>query len=108
MTLNELAKQSHEIAIERGWYITGRNFSDYVALFHSEISEAFEEYRNNKKCNEIYFEDKKPCGIPIELADLIIRICDFAEFAGIDLEKAIEIKTKYNRTRSFRHGNKKT
>ena len=106
--LNELAKESHEIAKEKGWYATKRTFGDYIALFHSEISEAFEEYRNNKEYDEIYFEDEKPCGIPIEIADLIIRICDFVEYANIDIEKAISIKMDYNKTRSFRHGNKKS
>jgi len=108
MTINELSRESHKTAIEKGWYETDRTFGDYTALFHSEISEAFEEHRNNKKYTEIYFDNDKPCGIPIELADLMIRIGDFAEYAGIDLEKAISIKADYNKTRSFRHGNKST
>lgn len=115
--------------------------------------------------------DAKPCGIPIEIADTLIRIADFAahrnldlnaeynklpagrtnqdfeealaesnywislawhghkrrdeaglafqlvkaadclilmcEHKGIDIEKAIDVKTAFNRTRPQRHGNKR-
>lgn len=49
----------------------------------------------------------KPCGIPIELADIVIRVADFAKKHGIDLVEAIQIKADYNRTRPHRHGGKK-
>jgi NTP pyrophosphatase (non-canonical NTP hydrolase) len=49
----------------------------------------------------------KPCGFPSELADIIIRVGDLAYRYGIDLEKAIEEKMKYNATRTFMHGGKK-
>jgi len=45
----------------------------------SELSEALEEYRAHRGLNEIWYEDNgKPCGIPIELADFIIRVGDFS------------------------------
>lgn len=38
----------------------------------------------------------------------IAYLCfDYAEHLGIDLEWHIEAKLQYNKTRSFRHGNKK-
>lgn len=49
----------------------------------------------------------KPCGFPSELADIVIRVGDLAFRLGIDLEKAVEEKMKYNRTREFLHGGKK-
>lgn len=48
----------------------------------------------------------KPCGIPIELADIVIRVAHFAKKHGIDLVEAIQIKADYNRTRPHRHGGK--
>jgi NTP pyrophosphatase (non-canonical NTP hydrolase) len=48
----------------------------------------------------------KPCGLPSELADVIIRCGDLACRLGIDLETAILEKQKYNRTRAFMHGGK--
>lgn len=48
----------------------------------------------------------KPCGIPIELADIMIRVAHFAKKHNIDLVKAIQMKADYNRTRPHRHGGK--
>jgi NTP pyrophosphatase (non-canonical NTP hydrolase) len=50
--------------------------------------------------------NKKPEGVPIELADCIIRILDYCGHAGIDIEQAIKIKHEYNKTRPHRHGGK--
>ena len=48
----------------------------------------------------------KPEGIPIELADAIIRICDTCGQYGIDLDRAIRLKMEYNKTRPYKHGKK--
>ena len=52
------------------------------------------------------YRDQKPEGVAIELADCIIRILDYCEYAGIDIEKAISLKHEYNKTRPYRHGGK--
>lgn len=49
---------------------------------------------------------RKPCGIPSELADVIIRALHFAGKHGIDIEKAVEEKMRFNATRPFKHGKK--
>ena len=46
----------------------------------------------------------KPLGIPIELADAIIRILDYCAKEGIDIEEALRIKHEYNKLRSYWHG----
>jgi hypothetical protein len=109
MTIEKLISESHRIAKEHGW--EGTSIGDQFSNFHSEISEAWEEYRKNCGMNEIYWSvDKygknKPEGIPIELADILIRIADTCGRYGINLEKAIEIKMEYNEGRPFRHGGK--
>ncbi len=48
----------------------------------------------------------KPCGIPSELADVIMRILHFSGKHGIDIEKAVEEKMAYNKSRPFKHGGK--
>lgn len=49
---------------------------------------------------------RKPLGLPIELADAMIRIMDLAEYLGIDLADAIMVKADYNRGRPAMHGGK--
>ena len=46
----------------------------------------------------------KPKGFDIELADIIIRVCDLAGAKGIDLSAAVQTKAAYNRGRPRRHG----
>jgi len=87
-------------------------FSEKMLLVVSEISEALEEFRNHRGLNEVYFTHDptnrlaKPEGIPIELADVIIRIFDFCEANDIDIVSALEAKMRFNELRPFRHGNK--
>lgn len=84
-----------------------RNVGELIALFHSELSEAFEDHRNRKDFKEIHFqEDGKPDGFPIELADVVIRIIETCENMRIDLGKAILLKHEFNKNRPFRHGGK--
>lgn len=51
--------------------------------------------------------ERKPIGIPSELADIIIRVGHIAAKRGVDLDRALYEKMEYNRTREFRHGGKK-
>lgn len=105
--INKLVQDIHKNAVEHGWWEEKRSFGDIIALCHSELSEALEEYRNGHKPTEIYYNGEKPEGIPIELADVVIRIMDYCGYAGIDLETALMQKIEYNKTRPYRHGNKK-
>lgn len=75
-----------------------RTFPEIVALIHSELSEALEEYRSNHGVTEVYQEAEKPEGVPIELADAIIRILDYCGYAGIDIVAALERKHEYNKS----------
>lgn len=113
MTIQELQKKVHAIATEKGWHDKPRSIGDLLANVHAEVSEAFEEYRKGVPIDHIYYEGVegrevalKPCGFPIELADVIIRIADMAEEHGINLKQAIIVKNAYNETRSYCHGGK--
>lgn len=128
--LAELGKNFHQTSVEHGWWEDGdRNFGELMALLHSEISEALEEWRNGHKLTEVYYNEYgggqhpykldghiqadderkilKPEGIPVEFADVIIRLLETCYHYGIDIDAVVQLKAEYNKTRPYRHGKKK-
>ena len=109
-TVNQLVQKSYQNACDHGWHDQPRTVGDLICLMHSELSEALEEYRNGHAPSEVYFNDSKPGkpeGIPVELADCVIRIFDFCGLYDIDLETILNQKMQYNATRPYRNGGKK-
>lgn len=56
---------------------------------------------------KIMSQKHKPEGVGIELVDSIIRTLDLLEALGYDTEALMQMKHIYNKTRSYRHGNKR-
>lgn len=116
MEFYDIQKEVAKTARDNGWYRdkngrkVKRNIGEVIALMHSELSEALEEWRTGRSVTEVYFDTngngEKPCGFPTELADTVIRIMDTCESLGINLEQVILLKNEYNKTRGFRHGGK--
>lgn len=72
----KLIEDIHNNAVLHGWWDEPRSYDDVIVLFHSELSEALEEYRAKRPM--IYAgHDGKPEGIAVELADYIIRVYDW-------------------------------
>ena len=107
LTIKHIIKESHETAKDKGWWDKEPNIGEKLALIHSEVSEALEAYRDHGE-KEMYRRksDGKPEGFIFELADTVIRIADLCGKLDLELDKAIDLKMKFNKTRPYRHGNK--
>jgi NTP pyrophosphatase (non-canonical NTP hydrolase) len=113
LEIKGLTNDVHENAKAHGWWDEGeRNVGELFMLCVTELSEAYEEYRNGREMNETYYKvdkqgNEKMEGVPSELADTVIRIMDLCGYFKIDLEKAILEKHEYNKGRPYKHGGKR-
>jgi hypothetical protein len=124
MDINDWCKYIHKEVKKKGFYNPVPDSSKIHLNIISEVIEASEEVRNGKPplytypltgllSNETEYkrvlEGKKgkPEGEAVELADALIRIMDYFGYKNWDLEAIMKLKMAYNKTREYRHGNKK-
>lgn len=108
LNINEFVKEVGENAVKHGWWEEERSFGELIALCHSELSEALEEYRKGRKPKDTYYTgfERKPEGIPSELADVVIRVFDMCHHYGIEIESMLIEKHEFNKSRPYKHGGK--
>ena len=105
LLIDALVKESHDRAKRKGFYDPEPTVPEQLCLIHSEVSEALEAWRDDGMHTVVFASSgSKPVGLPSELADIVIRVCDMAGFLGIDLAAEIRRKSDYNETRPVRHG----
>lgn len=76
------------------------NTGEKIALMHSELSEALEADRKDLDSEHV----PGFTGVEEELADVLIRIFDFAYQHNLRLGAALAAKMQFNLTRPFKHG----
>ena len=127
MALNKLSQEIHNKNVEKGFYDNPREIGTTLMLVVSELSEALEADRKNRRArlgdfesrqkhrNEIsettqedYFKESFETYIKDtfedEIADTMIRLFDICGHLDIDIEKHIKLKTAYNELRPHKHG----
>lgn len=100
--LNDLSTGLH--AANRHWWTdptTGeypikRNKGELIALIHSELSEALEGVRKDSMDDHLPHRKSEE----VELADVLIRLFDYAGAYNIDLTAATREKVEYNVNRA--------
>jgi NTP pyrophosphatase (non-canonical NTP hydrolase) len=129
--MKNLIAQAHGTAKEKGFWDTERNVSEMLMLIVSELAEAQEALRKNHFAektitNQLHqdieldrtdeefvlkqlawksaFETHIKSSFEDEVADVAIRLFDLVGGLGVDLEKHIELKMKYNSMRGYKHG----
>lgn len=116
--LTTVAMRCWKISDEHGFHegIDNDNlapvFWEKLGLIISELAEAIEEFRDRRDWTDIYFVDGEPegkaHGIPVELADAVIRIFDLFVIIGVDNPGEVILqKMRFNDSRPYRHGDKR-
>lgn len=113
-TLEDLVSACYGNSLSKGFHEKQRSVGDEMMLMVTELAESYEEHRNGHPHNVIYFKKDaqgfdKPEGVPVEYADLFIRLMDTVGDRGIEKEffQAVALKMAYNATRPYKHGGKR-
>lgn len=117
MEINGLVKTAHSQAKEKGFWDKEKEIGTTLMLIVSELGEALEAHRKGHFGNLLgydkerrastswntAFENQIKDSFEDELADVVIRVADLCGKYNIDLQRHIELKLQYNKTRGYKH-----
>ena len=117
--INLSAQHIYEVNKSKGFWDNERNVGEMLMLIVSELGEAMEAHRKHQFSDwdqydsevsvlgeKEAFEKRIKDTFEDEIADVAIRLLDLTGGLGIDLEKHLNHKVAYNKTRSRLHGKK--
>jgi NTP pyrophosphatase (non-canonical NTP hydrolase) len=124
-SLNDLARDIHRNAISKGFYEKPVECGTQLMLVVSELAEALEADRKDRRADLVAFNSKRQRTLQTgidpfankfeshikdtfedEIADAIIRLLDLSASQGIDIERHVELKMRYNALREYKHSKK--
>ena len=122
MRFRDLIESAHSASKKKGFWDKERNVGESLMLVTSELGEAIDAHQKGKmfdsdntdlkilinnisaeSFNKRFKENVKDT-FEDELADAVIRLFDLAGGMGIDLEKHIIAKMRFNQSRPRLHG----
>ena len=95
--IKSLQRKIYKNAVEKGLW-NNTSIIDVADHIQDECDELIYEIKSNKI---FYIVRGKPCGMAIELADIVILALCLAEKLNIDLYEFIKIKHDYNTVRAW-------
>lgn len=115
-----LVETNENFTKEQARAVQNAFISQKLMLITTEVGEAMEALRDNKYSpisldrhyDEIMehqdfkelFENQIKNSFEDEIADSIIRLLDLCGGLNIDIQKHIDLKLQYNKTRGYKHG----
>jgi NTP pyrophosphatase (non-canonical NTP hydrolase) len=94
-SLNDLADEIYVNNVAHGFYEEELHPGVKLMLIVTELAEVFEDIRKDNEEHE-----------GEEVADVLIRLLDYASWRGIDLDHEVTRKMEINQARPYKHGKK--
>src|SRR5688572_30031813 len=97
LSIKELQEAAHAMARRQGWHEGSRSVELMLQQIDADLRQALAQAGPDRDLRQLNTDVGNDDELPSELADIVIRIADIAEYLDIDLETVVE-----NRLRRMR------